>query len=368
MRHMLLLLACLAALVPEVRAQAPVALARSGWEALNAGRAAEALAAFEKALESAPRNPSLLLGAGVAAQVLGRGDSARRYLVDALRQDATLTEASLVLGEILYREGDLDGAIHSYELALVHEPNHAQIAKRLEAWRKERDLHSRFGQKLGDRFTVLFEGPAEEQLAQQAVALLDSAYWRIGSALYTYPADIITVVLYTREQFRDVTQSPDWAGGAYDGRIRVPVQGALQNMKEFERVLAHEFTHALIRSLAPRNVPIWLNEGLAVHFEGSDPSRRRTEVRNAPELIPLQRLEKAFDAMDTKTARLAYAQSAVAVQAMLDLGGPPALVNILTDIGNGASFTAAFERHMFMSYDEFQKKLQSTVQDGDEIR
>ena len=99
-------------------------------------------------------------------------------------------------------------------------------------------------------FTVLFEGPAEAPLAARAVEILEKAYWKIGAALYAYPPDVITVVLYTREQFRDVTQSPAWAGGAFDGRIRVPVQGALQNLAEFERVLTHELTHAFVRSIA----------------------------------------------------------------------------------------------------------------------
>jgi hypothetical protein len=148
----------------------------------------------------------------------------------------------------------------------------------------------------------------------------------------------------------------------------MPVQGALQNMQEFERVLAHEFTHALVRSIAPRNVPLWLNEGLAVHFEGSDPEKRRSDVRSAPALIPLPRLETSFQSMDAGTARLAYAQSAVAVQAMIDLGGAPALVNVLTDLGNGAPFASAFERHMLMPYDEFQKKLASSLQEGEHIR
>ena len=101
--------------------------------------------------------------------------------------------------------------------------------KQLDAWRKEANLHSGFHRKLGNHFTVLFEGPAEADLADRAVAILEGAYRRIGTALSTYPTGRITVVLYTREQFRDITQSPDWAGGAFDGRIRVPVQGALAN-------------------------------------------------------------------------------------------------------------------------------------------
>ena len=48
------------------------------------------------------------------------------------------------------------------------------------------------------------------------------------------------------------------------------MRGALDNRKELDRVLSHEFTHALIRTLAPRGVPAWLNEGLATALETGD--------------------------------------------------------------------------------------------------
>jgi hypothetical protein len=52
------------------------------------------------------------------------------------------------------------------------------------------------------------------------------------------------VILYTREQFPRHHAIAGLGWRSFDGRIRVPVQGALQNRAEFERVLAHEFTHA----------------------------------------------------------------------------------------------------------------------------
>jgi tetratricopeptide (TPR) repeat protein len=349
-----------ARLVPvDVEQKTPAHLARAGWDALNAGRVQEAASAFDEALKLAPQQASLLLGAGVAAHLQGREDDARRFLLDGLKADPALTAASLLLGAVLYRAGDIDGAIDTYQQALVHAPGHAQLVKRLEAWRKEAALHSGFGRKLGDHFTVLFEGPAEAQLAERAVAILEAAYWRIGTALYTYPIDVVTVVLYTREQFRDITQSPEWAGGAFDGRIRVPVRGALQNLEEFERVLSHEFTHALVRSLAPRGVPYWLDEGLAVQFEGSDLARKQEQVRKADTLLPLSRLERSFADLSAKEATLAYAESAVAVHALLDQAGAPAVVSLLGDIGRGMAFPQAFERNILISYTEFQKKLGS---------
>lgn len=298
-----------------------------------------------------------LTRAGVASANAGKLQEARQQLASALQRDPAFTPASMLLGEVLYRMGELDAAILVYDQALAHAPNHEQILKRLGEWRKESELHARFGQRLSNHFTVMFEGPAEAALAERAVALLEHAYQRIGGALYTYPAEVITVVLYTREQFRDITQSPEWSGGVFDGRIRVPVRGALQNMREFERILSHEFTHALVRSVAPRGVPTWLNEGLAVVFEGGDLSRKQAQVRQAPAILPFTQLEGSFRGLASKDASLAYAQSAVAANALLEQAGASAVMNLLTDVGAGTPFAAAFERHILMSYEEFQRKV-----------
>jgi Peptidase MA superfamily/Tetratricopeptide repeat/TPR repeat len=336
--------------------RSPAQLSKAGWDALNAGRIEEAASAFDEALRSGPQSASTLLGAGLAARLQGRTDDVRRFLVDALKIDPSLTPASLLLGNVLYQSGDLDGAIDVYQRAAALSPNNQQLSRQLETWRKEAALHSGFRQTLGDHFTVLFEGPAEADLATRAVTLLEADYWRIGTALSIYPTSVTTVILYTREQFRDITRSPEWAGGAFDGRIRIPVQGALQNSAEFERVLAHEFTHALIQSVAARGVPTWLHEGLADCFDGSDIRKKEEQVRQSETRVPLTRLEESFEGLTAKDASLAYAESAVAVRTLLDDVGPPALVSLLSDLGRGIPFAEAFERNILISYAEFQKK------------
>jgi tetratricopeptide (TPR) repeat protein len=355
--HLVLVL-LLSAAAPLGQQRTAAQLSKAGWDALNSGRIPEAAAAFEEALKVAPQEAPVLLGAGVTAHLQGREEDARRLLVDALKLDPAMTPAALLLGNVLYQSGDIDGAIEIYQQALARAPTHPRLLTQLEAWRREAALHSGFGRKLGDHFTILFEGPAEAALAEQAVDILESAYWRIGTALYTYPTEVITVVLYTREQFRDITQSPDWAGGAFDGRIRVPVQGALQNRAEFERVLSHEFTHALVQSLAPRGVPFWLHEGLAVCFEGSDLGRKAQQVKAAKARLPLARLERSFAGLSGSDAALAYAESAVAVRALLDLAGAPAVVTLLDDLGRGSPLADAFERNVLLSYTDFQRTQQ----------
>src|SRR5438874_629409 len=135
--------------------------------------------------------------------------------------------------------------------------------------RGDADLHHGFEAYKDDRFSILFEGPVNHKLAARATTVLGAAFWRIGRTLGAYPSDSISVILYTDKQFRDVTGAPEWSGGGFDGQIRMPVGGAAQNLTEFDRVLTHELTHAMLKSLAPRNMPAWLNEGLAMYFDGS---------------------------------------------------------------------------------------------------
>ena len=84
---------------------------------------------------------------------------------------------------------------------------------------------------------------------RRRIESLNRAFWRICEVLGAFPNKSMPVVLYSGEQFRDITRSPQWAAAAFDGIIRVPMRGAAKG-EDLDRVLAHEFSHALVRSLA----------------------------------------------------------------------------------------------------------------------
>ena len=232
-------------------------------------------------------------------------------------------------------------------------------ARRSADAQREAELLNGFYQSQGAHFTVLFEGPADVEIATRALDILDAAYARVGSALGTFPDGVITVVLFTQQQFRDITRSPEWAAGSYDGRIRVPVRGALGNARELERVLTHEFTHALVQAIAPRGVPTWLNEGLAIAFEPDEGAWAETELAKSGARLPLQRLVRGFGGLSTTEARTAYAQSAALVRTLLGQGGPTSVVALLEDLASGETFPAAFEARFFMPYDAFVANLEA---------
>ena len=326
---------------------------RGAWNALNAGHAHAAAEAFRDALAADPKNARLHLGAGMAASLERRDADARDEFERALALDPKLAQARAMLGQIQHRMGDPAGAIRTYDTLLAMTPDDREARATLERWQREAELHDRMQQAIGSHFTVSFEGPAEAALAAEALEVLDRAYWRIGQLLGTYPSEPIAVVLYTSEQFRDITRSPSWAAGAYDGTIRVPMRGALDKREELDRVLSHEFTHALIRTLASRGVPSWLNEGLATALETGDLDWAETFAATQPP-VPLRALQAGFGGFTGAQAQLAYATSALAARRLLEEAGGFAIANLLRDLGEGVDFEAAFLHRIQRPFTEFQ--------------
>jgi tetratricopeptide (TPR) repeat protein len=332
-------------------------LERAGWDALNTGRAHAAADAFRDALAADPKNGRLHLGAALAAYLERRDEDARDEAERALALDAKLVEAYEVLGQVLHRMGDLRGAIRAYELLIASKPDDRDAAGTLDRWRREAELHDRMQLTVGAHFTVSFEGPDEATLAEAALASLDRAYWRIGQTLGTYPSAPVPVVLYTTQQFSDITRAPGWAAASFDGTIRVPMRGALDKEKELDRVLAHEFTHALVRGLAARGVPTWLNEGLATALETGEPNDAERHVAETRTAVPLTRLQSSFGRFTGNEAQLAYATSAIAARRLIDDAGGFALANLLRDLGEGADFETAFLHRIQRTFADFQATL-----------
>ncbi|MBZ5557913.1 MAG: tetratricopeptide repeat protein [Acidobacteriia bacterium] len=329
-------------------------LERSAWSALNAGQAHTAAEAFRQALAADPKNARLHLGAGMAAALERRDADARDEFERALALDPKLPQARARLGLIEYRMGDPASAIRTYEIVVAENPDDRGAQATLDRWKREAELHDQMRQAIDDRFTVSFEGPREEAIAAQALESLDRAYWRIGQVLGSYPSEPIKVVLYTTQQFTDITRSPSWAAGAYDGTIRVPMRGALDKQKELDRVLAHEFTHALIRTLASRGVPTWLNEGIATALEADDLDWAQKNVAKAGAPVPLRALQTGFGRFNGAQAQLAYATSALAARRLLEEAGGFAVANLLRDLGDGADFETAFLHRIQRSFADFQ--------------
>jgi tetratricopeptide (TPR) repeat protein len=333
-------------------------LEQDGWDAINAGKAPAAIEAFREAIKLDPRNAMLRLGAGTAEFIARHDAEAKAYLEQALDLDPKLTRARAQLAQVYKRQGDLQEAIRLYQIVATDVPDDQGVRDTLDRWTRERDLHERMRLEVGDHFTVSFEGAQDAAMAAQALESLDRAFWRICDVFGTYPPRTIPVVLYSGEQFRDITRSPQWAAAVFDGTIRVPMQGVGDKAEDLDRVLAHEFAHALIRSMATRGLPTWLNEGLASALESDSLDWANKGLSRASTIPSLAQLSPPFTKMSGADAQVAYATSALAAKRLLDEAGGPAVANLLRDLGAGLSIDDAFLHRIGKSLADFQASLQ----------
>jgi tetratricopeptide (TPR) repeat protein len=141
------------------------ALVREGLEAMRAGRAAEAEAAFarvasanpkehrawhmlavialnaarphdafglaQRALQHDRRNPAYRNTFGIAAAECGMFDDAIGHFRRALREDPAFVDASYNLGKTLVKIGDLQGARDAYARALAFDARHPGLRRNL---------------------------------------------------------------------------------------------------------------------------------------------------------------------------------------------------------------------------------------------
>ena len=338
----LLLVVLLAAAAPG-SAEEPQAIVpdpvRAGWDAIQRGDGEKAASAFRARLATNPNDANALTGAGIAAHLTARDDQAISYLKKALQADPEFAYASYVLGQVAYAQGDLDLAIKSYERVVKLQPGSPAIRQQLEDWKKEAALHGTFAARPTARFTVMFEGAAQQAIATRVSNVLENAYVRVGNALNAYPPETVTAILYTGQQFKDITKSPSWAAAAYDGRIRIPVQGALKDPAELDRIVTHEFVHAVIHQMYP-GIPGWLNEGLSTYLEPGDHTWLTARLRGADGMIPLSRLTESFQTMDGADALVAYAQSYVGARVLAERLGANFPV-FLQYVSNGTAIDQA---------------------------
>jgi tetratricopeptide (TPR) repeat protein len=331
-------------------------LEHAGWTALEAGQLAAAGEAFHKAAAADPKNVRAHLGVALVAFVERRDEAAMTAVNRVLALAPADRRARELRGRLLYRGGDLHAAIGVFD-TLVREASDDGLTETLDRWRREAELGDRMNLAVGNGFTVAFDGPSDDALAARVLEIVERAAARIDDRLSYIRTAPVAIVLYTNEQFRDITRSPPWAAGAFDGRIRVPIRGAREQAEDLERVLAHEYVHSIVFALARRRVPAWFNEGLAAALE-SDRAQASDRAPDVPPAPPrLGALDRSFQNLSGRDARAAYDFSASAVQTLLDEAGGFTIVTLLADVGDGVPFEQAFAYRIGRTVAEFEQRL-----------
>jgi hypothetical protein len=272
------------------------------------------------------------VGYALTQIALGEDDLALSVVLDALAREPRQPTLLELLGDLQNREEKVEDALRSWKEAFRQSANDRLRDKILKA---ERELHvgRDYALSLSSHFNLRYDGEVDLELADAVIEFLEEQYWGMADQLDHAPRQPITVVLYPTRQFRDVTQLPEWVGGVYDGKIRVPLGGLSRLDPVAEGVLRHELTHAFVHAKSRGQCPRWLHEGLAQRLEGRSLSRRDRQgiVQRLREVAP----------EDWETRGFSYP---LALSLTLDLearGGFDSLVRLLRRLGEGEDLDEA---------------------------
>lgn len=335
--------------------------AQLGWEAIRSSRYPEAILKFDQAIKGVPDESAHYIGKALAMHRLERGIEALETVETGLQLNPANAILYRIGGEIYYDQNEYEKAIHAWESSLQLNPGDRDLSASLEKLKREHRLFSGFQREGTSHFTLLFEGQEDRTWIRPVLQSLEDAYQEIGQTMSYYPQRTVFTVLYTDQQFRDVTKSPAWTKALFDGKIHLPVGGSPEDMKLLKKLIYHEYTHALIHQLSNGKVPTWLNEGLAMFFEegGIQGEARRAGGRNGAlqSIISLERLHGSFMSFDETTAEKAYAVSEVATAYLIQRHGFFRIKQLLEKLSSGLPFPVAFDETFLISYADFQADL-----------
>jgi tetratricopeptide (TPR) repeat protein len=330
-----------------IRKNLAAAYVSAGRQKMKRKQFDEAASNFDHARELFPDRQDYAIQLGIALYSGKRYDEAAIELEQARQTGGDNVILLFYQGRVRYDTGDLAGALDAWGQALTLDPENKAIQKMAEKARRESTVESRMAKGYSSMFTISYDEGTKSDLAEAVLDALETAYNRVGSDLSYYPTVRVPVILYTKKDYRTVTAGPEWSGGIYDGKVRLPIGGASELTPILRGVLSHEYTHVVVGELTKGNCPSWLNEGLAQVEEKKEFDHPLVDlgkvVRNGG-LLPVARLEKSLLSLSAKDAALAYQQSYALVRFMISAYGWHKIRETLVNLGAGMTIDAAIAK------------------------
>ena len=287
----------------------------------------------------------VLRALGITQLRAGDYAAAATALERALQLGPNDPNALLALAEVYLKQDKRPQALDLLQRAKEVGVRNPEVDKKVQQLGREVDAEWDFVQTESAHFRVSFADTEDSHAVRPVLAALEEAYFTVGSKFEDYPDDRTPVVLYTQQDFHNITQTPGWAGAAFDGRIKLPVRGLQADDAQLLRVVRHEYAHSLITQLSNGRAPVWLNEGLAVWAEESEEGEREAWAEQKiarQELFTLAQLSNSFVQLPVVRAEVAYAQSYLAVRALIDEYGARKIPVLLGNLGRSRTMSDAF--------------------------
>ncbi|MFZ2958002.1 MAG: tetratricopeptide repeat protein [Candidatus Ozemobacteraceae bacterium] len=312
-----------------------------------------------------PTDPATLLKVANAFARIEDDESARNLLERILAVDPNHSEALFSLGRLYYQQGNPTEARFQLQRAMESRPDFASASALLRRIDREERVESDFERESSVHFTLTFSGNVPREWVKDLLDQFEEAFAKVGDLLGCYPSQRAQVIVYSRDDFRRVSSLPGWAGGLYDGKIRLPVSPSLNRPEQARGAVFHEYCHHLVHILGGGNCPTWLNEGLAQYVEGMPAARARALLIAPPAPSPVSLRQMAAPFAGTSSRLLVerlYAESLLIVSLLVEDRGMPAIQSVLAALNHkntlDQALASAFETNLDALDDKLRRALE----------
>jgi len=196
---------------------------------------------------------------------------------------------------------------------------------------------------------TLFWYEGDDSFARELMDACEEGLARLTQDIGTYPERPIKIYIYaSANDLKGAMIFPqEWTGGvAFTAFSTIAIGITPSNLDWGKRAVVHELAHLVVHqaTFSPYGqLPLWLDEGLAMYNEGElDPVFRSClqEAILEDKLISVRSLCSPFSA-ETEKVCLSYAQSYSLVEYLLDNYGQDKMLDLLTILKQGSTYDEA---------------------------
>lgn len=319
-------------------------------EYVERGEFSKAIRYLESAVEVDSKNASPFIQLGSYYLRTDKLELAIQRLEEAITIKPGDVDAHEFLGQAYYMDNDLSSARAQWDYVLEVAPDRPGLRDRYEKAFREESVEYDFNRWKSRHFRISYPQDVPNSMRAGVFSILDRAYVNIGRKFGgIYPPPPIHVILYSAAQFSEATQLEEHVGAVYDGKIRAPLTDKEGNWlpdDELERRMTHEYVHVVVRHITGKNVPWWVNEGLAESMSKSLSAQEIEQLRRYFSDTPsfsLKALESnQLNQLAPSDLRMAYLQSHAAVDLLWNRYGRSKMLGFLRALGNGLEYEDAF--------------------------
>ena len=208
-------------------------------------------------------------------------------------------------------------------------------------------------QKLSSNVVTLYWYKGGEDFARDLLKAAVNAVEQLGQDTGAPLQDPVNIYIYANSSDLrgSMVDTEEWTGGVkYTDFNVISIGVSTSNLEWGKKAIAHELghevTHQLLTSPYSAFLPVWLDEGMAMHAEGKQTRGARNALIKAIEdnsIATLKSLTGPFPADPEETA-YAYAQSQSVVEYLLDKYGNSKMHEMLIYFNDGHTIDESLQK------------------------